>query len=221
VTTELFRQLEAKVGKNVYYMTLDNWYLSQYINIKSNDIDMIISNLQTLAMKVEKWKNDSLQVAIRQETVQTPYGLVFFTYDKQVAENIFTNGYLISEKEDLFKNLSVDSASDPSLMDVKLSLPNTDTEELQDSLSDAFMEIYGEGDSGEGDSKESLQVEVQDHLPEELFDDLEEIGLSTVDGEVKPEDDEDPLPEDLFFDLADSAKSTVELNARSEDEEVK
>ena len=204
------------MGKNVYYMTLDNWYLSQYINIKSNDIDMIISNLQTLAMKVEKWKNDSLQVAIRQETLQTPYGLVFFTYDKQVAENIFTNGYLISEKENLFKNLSIDSASGPSLMDVKLSLPNTDTEELKDSLSDAFMEIYGEGDS-----KESLQVEVQDHLPEELFDDLEEIGLSTVDREVKPEDDEDPLPEDLFFDLAESSKSTVEINAKSEDEELK
>jgi len=62
---------------------------------------------------------------------------------------------------------------------------------------------------------------VQEHLPDELFDDLEEIGLSTVDREVKPEDDEDPLPEDLFFDLAESAKSTVEINAKSEDEEFK
>jgi len=214
--TDLFRQKEAKVGKSVYYTTLDNWYLSQYINIKSNDIDLIISNLQTLLMEVEKWKNDNLQVAIRQETVQTPYGLVFFTYDKEIAENIFTNGYLISDKEDLFKNLSVDSASGPSLIDVKLSLPNNDTEELKDSLSDAFMEL-----DGAEDSKRSFQVEVQDHLPDELFDDLEEIGLSTVDREVKPQDDEDPLPEDLFFDLAESSKSTVEINAKSEDEEFK
>lgn len=201
---------------NVYYTTLDNWYLSQCINIKSNDIDMIISNLQTLLMEVKKWKNDNLQVAIREETVQTPFGIVFFTYDKKVAENIFTTGYLISEKEDLFKNLSIAPVSGPSSIDIKLRPPDNDTEELKDSLSDAFMGI-GEAE----DSKESLQVQVQEHLPDELFDDLEEIGLSTVDRQVKPEDDEETLPEDLFFDLAESAKSTVEVNAKSEDEELK
>ena len=204
------------MGKNVYYTTLDDWYLIQYINIKSNDIDMIISNIRTLLTEVEKWRNDNLQVAIRQESMQTPYGLVFFTYDKEVADNIFSNGYFVSEKEDLFKNFSIDAAKGSSLIDGKPSKSNHDAEELKDSLSVAFMEI----DKVE-DSKPRLKVELQEHLPEELFDDLEEIGLSTVDREVKPEDDEDLLPEDLFFDLAESAKSTVEINAESEEEEVK
>jgi hypothetical protein len=201
------------VERNVYYTTLDNWYLTKYIDIESNSIDMIISNIQNLLMEVQNWKHENLKVTVREESIQTPYGLVFFTYDKEVAERIFTKGYRIIEKESFLENSSIDLANDEWLKDKSSSLLSNESEQCDDSLSDALIET----DKDVVDNNQ-LQVEVEEHLPDELFDDLEEIGLSTVENDANPEDAEDTLPEDLFHDLAERTKSTVEAKARREEE---
>jgi uncharacterized protein YpiB (UPF0302 family) len=211
-TKSVSTQGGKKVGEDVYYMTLDNWCLSKYINIASNNVDMIISNIQNLLMEMTKWKNENLQVKVREENLESPHGLIFFTYDKEVADRVFTNGYHVTKKEDLLKDDSVDLLTVQSSIDNRPSLSSNATEELDDSLTDALMDMVKEEPS-----KERLQVQLEDHLPDELFDDLEEIGLSTVDREVKSEP-EDPLPEDLFYDLAESAQATVETEVKPEDE---
>ncbi len=199
--------------RNVYYTTLDNWYLAKCIDIESNSIDMIISNIQNLLIEVQNCQHESVQVTVREESVQTPYGLVFFTYDREVADKIFTKGYQIIEKESFRGNSSVGLANDELLRDKISSLPSNESEQYNDSLSAALIETV-EDNVDDSD----LQVEIEEHLPDELFDDLEEIGLSTVDKDVNPEETEDTLPEDLFQDLAERTKSTVEAKARREEE---
>ena len=199
--------------RNVYYTILDNWYLAKYIDIESNNIDIIVSNIQDLLMEVQNWKHENLKVTVREESIQTPYGLVIFTHDKEVAEKVFTKGYRIIEKESFFEDSSVDLANEEWLKDKPSALLSNESEQCNDSSSDALMET----DKDVIDSNE-LPVEVEEHLPDELFDDLEEIGLSTVDNEAKPEEAEDTLPEDLFHDLAERTKSTVEANAKREEE---
>jgi len=204
------------VGKNIYYMTLDNYCLSKYINIASNNVDMIISNIQNLLMEMRKWKDEKLQVTIREETFDSPHGLIFFTYEKEVADRVFTNGYHTTEIQNLLKDDSHDLLTVQSFIDGRQSLPRNDTEELNDSLTDALMGIVKEEPS-----EERLQVQLEAHLPDELFDDLEEIGFSTVEGEARPNHEGDLLPEDLFHDLVEGTKATVETKAKPRNEESK
>ena len=148
-------------------------------------------------MEVQNWKYENLKVTVREESIQTPYGLVFFTYDEEVAERVFTKGYRIIEKESFLENSSIDLANDEWIKDKSSSLLSNESEQCNDSLSDALVET----EKDVIDNNE-LQVEIEEHLPDELFDDLEEIGLSTVESDANPEDAEDTLPEDLFHDLA-------------------
>jgi hypothetical protein len=64
-----------------------------------------------------------------------------------------------------------------------------------------------------------LVAEPEGDLSEILFDDLEEIGLSTIDRETMPEDQIEPLPDNLFDDLTNTGIATVDIKAVSEDEE--
>jgi hypothetical protein len=200
------------VTKNAYYTVLDNWYLTKHINIESRNIDKIILNIKNLYREVKNWKDENLQVTIREETVQIPYGLVIFTYDKEVADRVFKNGYNTTARKNLLKDTSGGLVNDQALVADRVSLPSDAPEEVKDSLGDAFIAV----ERAEV-SKESLPVEVTEHLPDELFDDLEEIGLSTFDRTAKPEDEEDTLPDDLFHDLAERAKSMVDHETKPGD----
>ena len=51
--------------------------------------------------------------------------------------------------------------------------------------------------------EELLVAEPAEDLPDTLFSDLEEIGLSTIDREAIQENAVEPLPEELFDDLSD------------------
>ncbi len=200
------------MGKDAYYTVLDNWYLTKHINIESRNIDKIMLNIKNLFTEVKKWKDENLQVTIREETVQIPYGLVIYTYDKKVADRVFKNGYHSTARENLLKDSSGGLVNNQALMVDRVSLPSDAPEKEKDSLSDAFIAL----DRADV-SKESLVVEMTEQLPDELFDDLEDIGLSTFDRDAKTDDEEDPLPDDLFHDLAERAKSTVNLEAKPGD----
>jgi hypothetical protein len=212
------------VGKNIYYTTLDNWYLTKYVNIDSTDFDLITANIKKLLTELHTWRHKNISIMKREEDFQTPCGLIFFTYDKNIADTLFTNGYSTTQEENLLKDgsdntvnnddLSDDTVNINMVMNGKAPLSNNESDETEVNFPDSHIP----GSETELD-KVSLQVEVQDHLPDELFDDLEEIGLSTVEGEVKPRDEEEPLPEDLFQDLAESAKATIESGTESEHEE--
>ena len=202
--------------KRAYYAILDNWYLTKYINIESNNIEVIMSNTKKLLMEIERWKDAKLEIRVREESIKRPHGLVIFTYDKEVADRVFTNGYYTTEITSPLNDSPIDSTTHQSLIIGTKSLANDNTVELEDSLSEAFAAAVRVEHS-----KESSQVELEEKLPDELFDDLEAIGLSTVENEAKPEDEGEQLPDDLFHDLAERGESTVESEVRSEDERGK
>ena len=221
------------MGKTVYYITLDNWYLTKYVNIDSTNLDLIIANIKNLLTELQAWKDERIGFTKREGDFQAPCGLIFFTYDKNVADELFSKGYSITQDEKLFQDISDNPTDTCDLSDDTVNINDLDdntanidaetngkefsggeSEELELSLTDSFVPT-SETEVG----KERLQVEVQDHLPDELFDDLEEIELSTVEGDARPTDEEEPLPEDLFQDLAESTRATVETGTESEDGE--
>jgi len=221
------------VGKTVYYTTLDNWYLTKYVDIDSTNFDLIIANIKNLLTELQAWKDEKIGFAKREADFQAPCGLIFFTYDKNVADELFSKGYSIAQDEKLLQDLSDNPTNTCDLSDDTVNINDLsddtanidaamngkefssgESDELELSLTDSFVPT-SEIEVG----KERLQVEVQDHLPDELFDDLEEIELSTVEGDANPSDEEQPLPEDLFQDLAESARATVESGTESEDGE--
>ena len=176
------------MGKTVYYTTLDNWYLTKYVNIDSTNFDLIIANIKNLLTELQAWKDEKIGFAKREEDFQAPCGLIFFTYDKNVADELFSKGYSITEDEKLLKDLSDNPTNTCDLSDDTVNInelsDNTanidavmngeefsagESDELELSLTDSFVPT-SEIEVG----KERLQVEVQDHLPDELFDDLEE-----------------------------------------------
>ena len=146
------------MGKEAYYTVLDNWYLTKHINIESRNIDKIISNIKNLFTEVKNWKDENLQVTIREETVQIPYGLVIFTYDKEVADRVFKNGYHTTARKNLLKDTSGGLVNDQALVADRVSLPSDAPEAVKDSLSDAFIAV--EKAEVNEVRKESFPVEV-------------------------------------------------------------
>ncbi len=47
----------------------------------------------------------------------------------------------------------------------------------------------------------------EEELPEDLFDDLKDIGVQTVDGQAAPTQTTEELPDELFDDLEDEEEA--------------
>jgi hypothetical protein len=208
------------VEENIYYSVLDNWYVAKYANLQTQDLDKIISNLESLLTEVKAWRDENVAFAIREETVWKPYGLVFYTYDQDQAKRVFLNGYRTSRRESFLKESYDDLAPINEQEAENEKLGTVEGEKLDDSLYDALI------GKDEPETKEATPSgEEPGDLPEELFDDLAVIGLSTAEREAIPEEERELLPEELFDDLAaeeaekEKRKKEKEKEKEKEEEE--
>ena len=182
--------------QNVYYTIVNNWFLSQYIDISSNDIDAIISNIEELLKVLKNLKDKRIQYTIKEETIYQPRAIVFFTHEKAVADNIFKNGYLMCENEYFLKE-HLDEMNLIDALNVESDfLAEVEGKSLKDNLYDNVID-----DQELIIKHEPCSIQAEDNLSDDLFDDLADIGLSTLEKELDCRSQTEGLPEELFDDL--------------------
>ena len=192
--------------ENVYYTILDHCYLARYMNLESKNIDTVISNVETLLTEMKALRDANVEFIAREENSGKSQSFIFYTHDQKVADRVFKNGYKKTTTEDLLDTTSNDSKENNILEHERVRMNET--------LNVIFKAI-----AGPIFEEDHLLGEPEEDLPETLFDDLDEIGLSTIEKEAMPEDEIDPLPADLFDDLTNTGIAAVDIKAVSEDEE--
>ena len=193
--------------ENVYYTILDPCYLAKYMNLESKDIDTIISNVETLLTEMRAWRDTNVEFIVREESAGKSQSFIFYTHDQKVADRVFKNGCYKAAAKDFQKSILNDSKENSALESKRIKMNETLNLICKAIVSPSFEEGR-------------LAVEPEEDLPEALFDDLEEIGLSTTEKEAMREDEIEPLPADLFDDLAVTGPAAVDTKAVSEDEET-
>ena len=176
--------------ENVYYTLLDYCYLARHINLESKNIDTIISNMETLLTEMKALRDANVEFIAREENSGKFQSFIFYTHDQKVADRVFRNGYKKTTTENLLDTTSNDSKENNIFEHERLKMNKT--------LNVIFKAI-----AGPIFEEECLVAEPEEDLPETLFSDLEEIGLSFIEREAIQEDEVEPLPEDLFDDLTD------------------
>jgi hypothetical protein len=185
--------MQREVGKmveNVYYALLDYCYLARYINLESKNIDTIISNVETLLTEMKALRDANVEFIAREENSGKFKSFIFYTNDQKLADRVFKNGYKKTTTENLLNTTSNDLKENNILERRRLRMNKT-------------LNVIFKAVAGPFFEEECLVAEPGEDLPDTLFSDLEEIGLSTIDSEAVQEDEVEPLPEDLFDDLAD------------------
>ena len=176
--------------ENVYYTLLDYCYLARHINLESKNIDTVVSNVETLLTEMKALRDANVEFIAREENSGKFQSFIFYTHEQKVADRVFKNGYKKTTTENLLDTTSNDSKENNLFEHKRLKMNKT--------LNVIFKAI-----AGPIFEEECLVAEPEENLPDTLFSDLEEIGLSTIDSEAVQEDAVEPLPEDLFDDLAD------------------
>ena len=192
--------------ENVYYTILDPCYLARYMNLESKDIDTIISNIETLLTELKGWRDTNVEFIVREENAGKPQSFIFYTHDRKLADRVFKTACYKAAVKDFRKSILNDSKENNSLENERIKLNETLNLIFKAIISPSFEEGR-------------LVAEPEEGIPETLFDDLDEIGLSTIEREAVPEDETEPLPTDLFDDLADTGIVALDTKAVSEDEE--
>jgi len=176
--------------ENIYYTLLDYCYLARHMNLESNNINTVISNVETLLTEMKALRDANVEFIAREENSGKSQSFIFYTHDQKVADRVFKNGYKKTTTEDLLDTTSNDSKENNILEHKRLRMNET--------LNVIFKAI-----AGPIFEEERLVAEPAEDLPDTLFSDLEEIGLSTIDREAIQENAVEPLPEELFDDLSD------------------
>ncbi|MDH3965283.1 MAG: hypothetical protein OEV25_17875 [Deltaproteobacteria bacterium] len=160
------------------------------MNLESNNINTVISNVETLLTEMKALRDANVEFIAREENSGKSQSFIFYTHDQKVADRVFKNGYKKTTTEDLLDTTSNDSKENNILEHKRLRMNET--------LNVIFKAI-----AGPIFEEERLVAEPAEDLPDTLFSDLEEIGLSTIDREAIQENAVEPLPEELFDDLSD------------------
>ena len=176
--------------ENVYYTLLDYCYLARHMNLESKNLNTVISKVETLLTEMKTLRDANVEFIAREENSGKSQSFIFYTHDQKVADRVFKNGYKKTTTEDLLDTTSNDLKENNILEHKRLRMNET--------LNVIFKAI-----AGPIFEEERLVAEPAEDLPDTLFSDLEEIGLSTLDREAMQEDAVEPLPEELFDDLSD------------------
>jgi len=172
--------------ENVYYTILDHCYLAKYMNLESKNIDTIISNVETLVTEMKAWRNANVEFVTREENTGKYESLVLYTHDQKMADRVFKSGYYKTTTEDFLNTTSNSSKENNILKNRRVKMNET--------LNVIFKAI-----AGPTFEEERILAEPAG----DLSDNLEEIGLSTIEREAMPVNEVEPLPDDLFDDLSD------------------
>ena len=176
--------------ENVYYTLLDYCYLARHMNLESKNLNTVISKVETLLTEMKALRDANLEFIAREENSGKSQSFIFYTHDQKVADRVFKKGYKKTTTEDLLDTTSNDSKENNILEHKRLR--------TNENLNVIFKAIVGPIFE-----EERLVAEPAEDLPDTLFSDLEEIGLSTIDREAIQENAVEPLPEELFDDLSD------------------
>jgi hypothetical protein len=160
------------------------------MNLESKNLSTVISNVETLLTEMKALRDANVEFIAREENSGKSQSFIFYTHDQKVADSVFKNGYKKTTTEDLLDTTLNDSKGNNILERKRLRMNET--------LNVIFKAI-----AGPIFEEERLVAEPEADLPDTLFSDLEEIGLSTLDREVIQENAVEPLPEELFDDLSD------------------
>ena len=176
--------------ENVYYTLLDYCYLARHMNLESKNLNTVISKVETLLTEMKALRDANVEFIAREENSGKSQSFIFYTHDQKVADRVFKNGYKQTTTEDFLKSTLNDSKENNAFENERTKMNKTLNLILKAMVGSSFEE-------------DLLVAEPEGDLSEILFDDLEEIGLSTIDRETMPEDQIEPLPDDLFDDLSD------------------
>jgi hypothetical protein len=176
------------------------------MNFESKDIDTIISNVETLLTEIKAWRDTNVEFIVREEGAGKPQSFIFYNYDQKVADRVFKTACYKAAAKDFRKSILNDSKENSALENERMKMNETLNLIFKAIVSPSFEEGR-------------LVAEPEECLPEDLFDDLDQIGLSIIGREAVPEDETEPLPADLLDDLTDTGAATVDTKIGSEDEE--
>ena len=190
----------------VYYTILDHCYLARYMNLESKNLDTVISNVETLLTEMKTWRDANVEFIVKEDNAGRSQSIVMYTHDRDVAKRVFKSACYKATTEDFLKSTLNDSKENNAFENERTKMNETLNLILKAMVGSSFEE-------------DLLAAEPEGDLSEILFDDLEEIGLSTIDRETMPEDQIEPLPDDLFDDLTNTGIATVDIKAVPEDEE--
>lgn len=192
--------------ENVYYTILDYCYLARHMNLESKNLNTVISNVETLLTEMKTWRDANVEFIVKEDNAGRSQSIVMYTHDRDVAKRVFKSACYKATTEDFLKSTLNDSKENNAFENERTKMNETLNLILKAMVGSSFEE-------------DLLAAEPEGDLSEILFDDLEEIGLSTIDRETMPEDQIEPLPDDLFDDLTNTGSTTVDIKAVPEDEE--
>ncbi len=185
----------------VYYTVLNRWSLTKYINIQTSNIEDIVADTERFLAEIKLWHDENIHCLVQEETTWEPHTLIFYTYNKKIAEKAFKREYRISEKQAFLGQYVDDSTNGLGDVASKEQVVTDSKEILTDSLSNALTQL-----DQSVVRPENLSTD-EEELPEDLFDDLKDIGVQTVDGQAAPTQTTEELPDELFDDLEDEEEA--------------